>query len=163
MTSSRPERVRRRWPTIRLSSTEALSNRVVDWKVRAMPRRATSSVRSVVMSRPSKVIVPSLGLCTPLMRLKKVVLPAPLGPMMALILPFSMLVLTLLTAVLPPKRLVRCSISSTCRLLWTSVALRWWVLWAALRCATVRRRKPGGRGAPPRCRRCRWARRSPGR
>src|SRR4051812_40972203 len=49
----------------------------------------------------------------PLTRLKKVVLPAPLGPMMALTLPCSMVVVTSLTAVRPPKRLVTLRISST--------------------------------------------------
>eukprot|EP01136_Pigoraptor_vietnamica_P012860 Opistho-1_new@53223 len=115
-TSHRPERVRRRWPTIRLSSTVAMSNRVVVWKVRATPRRATSSVRSGTMSRPSNVMLPLVGLMTPPIRLKKVVLPAPFGPMMALILPRSIVVLTSFTAALPPKRLVRFLISSTAHL-----------------------------------------------
>src|SRR3990167_8947870 len=106
-TSSRPDFVRRRWPTMRLSSTEAISNSAVVWKVRATPRCATWSVRSEVTSWPSSVMVPEVGRCTPLMRLKNVVLPAPLGPMMALILPVSMVVLTSLTAASPPKRLVR--------------------------------------------------------
>src|SRR3954471_12620561 len=49
----------------------------------------------------------------PLTRLKKVVLPAPLGPMIALTLPCSMVVVTSLTAVRPPKRLETLRISST--------------------------------------------------
>lgn len=97
---------------MRLSSTLAMSNSAVVWKVRATPRRATSSVRSAVTSRPSSVMVPDVGRCVPLMRLKNVVLPAPLGPMIALILPGSMVVLTSLTAARPPKRLVRWLISS---------------------------------------------------
>src|SRR5690606_10763827 len=64
------------------------------------------------MSVPLNRIRPEVGLWVPATRLKKVVLPAPLGPMMALILPCSNSALTLLTAVRPPKRLVMFSILS---------------------------------------------------
>src|SRR2546427_832755 len=111
-TSHRPERVRSRWPTMRLSSTVARSNSAVVWKVRATPSFATWSVRSEVTSWPLKVMVPEVGLCTQLIRLKNVVLPAPLGPMMALMRPSSITVLTSLTAASPPKVLVRWSILS---------------------------------------------------
>src|ERR1700756_3469402 len=55
---------------------------------------------------------PELGRWVPLIRLKKVVLPAPFGPMIALILPASICVLTSSTATRPPKRLLSESISS---------------------------------------------------
>src|SRR5512140_1315207 len=64
------------------------------------------------MSRPSKAMVPELGGMVPLIRLKKVVLPAPLGPMIACTVPLSMWVDTSLTADSPPKRLVRLRTSS---------------------------------------------------
>ena len=44
------------------------------------------------------------------MALKKVVLPAPLGPMMLKIRPRSMSTVMLLTAVRPPKRFRRCGV-----------------------------------------------------
>jgi hypothetical protein len=47
-------------------------------------------------------MVPDDGGMVPPTRLKKVVLPAPLGPMMALTLPRSMVVVTALTA--PARR-----------------------------------------------------------
>ena len=43
------------------------------------------------MSRPSKVMVPEVGGKNPLIRLKKVVLPAPFGPMIAHSSPFATL------------------------------------------------------------------------
>src|SRR6478735_9832336 len=58
-------------------------------------------------------MLPLLGGIAPATRLKKVVLPAPLGPMIALILPCSTTVETSFTAARPPKRLVRFLISST--------------------------------------------------
>src|SRR5690606_19994982 len=94
---------------MRLSNTVACSNKCVVWKVRAMPRRATLSGVRRVMSCPLNKIRPEVGRWVPATRLKKVVLPAPLGPMMALIWPSSKWALTLLTAVRPPNRLVRFS------------------------------------------------------
>src|SRR5690606_30072352 len=58
---------------------------------------------------PSIRMRPELGLCTPEIRLKKVLLPAPLGPMMALILHASNSTLTSCTAARPPNILVRFS------------------------------------------------------
>src|SRR5665647_2901015 len=111
-TSHRHDWVRSRWPTIRLSRTVASSNRCVVWKVRAMPKRATWSGRIPVTSWPLNRMRPELGLWVPATRLKKVVLPAPLGPMMALTWPRAKRVLTWSTAVRPKNCLVRATTSS---------------------------------------------------
>lgn len=58
------------------------------------------------MSLSSKYIFPDEGGRAPVIRLKKVVLPEPLGPMIAFIEPFSTSRLTSLTAIRPPKFLV---------------------------------------------------------
>ena len=58
------------------------------------------------MSRPSKVMAPEVGGKNPLIRLKKVVLPAPFGPMMAHNSPLATLSETSRTATRLPNRLV---------------------------------------------------------
>ena len=55
------------------------------------------------MSSPSKIMRPELGRRNPLIRLKNVVLPAPLGPMMARNSPGSTVIDTSLTAMRLPK------------------------------------------------------------
>src|SRR5450830_2146707 len=77
-----------------------------------MPSRATWSGRRPVTSWPLNRMRPELGRCVPAIRLKKVVLPAPFGPMMALTWPRSKRVLTWSTAVRPKNSLVRSIISS---------------------------------------------------
>src|SRR5215470_223648 len=62
------------------------------------------------MSWPSKTMRPPVGRSTPVRQLKKVDLPAPLGPMMARISPRRTLTETLLSAVRPPKRIERPSV-----------------------------------------------------
>ena len=59
---------------------------------------------SPVMSSPLKTIRPELGRSTPVRQLKKVLLPAPFGPMMARILPGKTSKLTCDSAASPPKR-----------------------------------------------------------
>src|SRR5262245_20295664 len=58
------------------------------------------------MSRPKSRMCPPVTRCSPLIRLKRVVLPAPLGPMMARRSPRPTDRLTSLTAVSPPNDLV---------------------------------------------------------
>jgi hypothetical protein len=55
----------------------------VIWNVRTTPRRTRRCGASVVMSRPSRRIVPEVGSSTPVSRLMSVVLPAPFGPISA--------------------------------------------------------------------------------
>src|SRR5258706_16385374 len=56
---------------------------LVTWKLRARPRRAMRYGRSPAISRPWRRIEPCEGTSRPLIRLKSVDLPAPLGPMIA--------------------------------------------------------------------------------
>jgi hypothetical protein len=50
------------------------------WKVRAMPALATSCTRRRLVGLPPSSKLPASGMYSPVMTLKKVVLPAPLGP-----------------------------------------------------------------------------------
>ena len=57
------------------------------WNVRVRPARVIRSGRQPAMSCPSKVIRPPAGGTTPLMHWKAVVLPAPFGPISAVMVP----------------------------------------------------------------------------
>ena len=82
-----------------------LSNSWLIWKVRTIPRPTRSLGASVLMSSPSSTMRPALGCSTPVSRLMKVVLPAPLGPISAWRAPFFKSRLTPLVATMPPKRI----------------------------------------------------------
>src|SRR5215207_10362999 len=71
-----------------------------------MPRRVIWSGRRRWMGVPSNKISPSSHLANPVMQLKKVVLPAPLGPIILTMDLSGISKLTALTATRPPKRLV---------------------------------------------------------
>ncbi len=77
------------------------------WKVRASPCPKIASGRIPAMARPSKAIVPASGLRLPATRLKKVVLPAPFGPISPWIAPGATASDAPSTAFNPPKRLTR--------------------------------------------------------
>ena len=68
--------------------------------------------RSPVRSRPFSRTEPALARNWPEIRLKYVVLPAPLGPTMAVKVPGAKPQLTLSTATCPPKRIVSAWVSS---------------------------------------------------
>src|SRR5215469_15725895 len=72
-----------------------------------MPRWARSRLGSPVMSRPKKAIEPPSARSSPMMRLKSVVLPAPLGPMMRRRSPGSTARSTAAVTRSPPKDLAR--------------------------------------------------------
>jgi transcription-repair coupling factor (superfamily II helicase) len=74
------ERLRISAATSTLSRAERLPNASRRWKVRAMPSRARRYGRRPVTSSPSSRTRPPLGVCSPVITLKSVVLPAPLGP-----------------------------------------------------------------------------------
>ena len=78
-----------------------------------MPAREIRLGGSPVMSAPLSRMRPEVGRSTPVTQLKNVLLPAPFGPMMARISPRRISRLTLLSAVSPPKRMVRPSVRST--------------------------------------------------
>src|SRR6185312_676261 len=80
---------RRKAPTMTFSSTVMSSKVAGTWKVRPMPSRAWAAAEALVTSIPSKTMRPSLGRRSPAMQLKKVDLPAPLGPMRPTISPLS--------------------------------------------------------------------------
>ena len=63
------------------------SKSCVFWKVRARPARTTSRGLRPTISAPSKSTDPSSGRSNPVSALNSVDLPAPLGPMSALIVP----------------------------------------------------------------------------
>src|SRR3954462_11897650 len=90
-------------PTCTFSSAVIVRNSLMFWNVRAMPALVTRSGRLAVMSLPLNRTLPVVGLYRPVMQLKKVVLPAPLGPISET-MPFSgTLKSTSLTATRPPK------------------------------------------------------------
>ena len=93
-------------PSFMLSSTESRARALVSWNVRTIPRRAMRYDVSPSRVSPSNDHVPELGLSKPVSRLKNVVLPAPLGPMSAVMAPRSTSKWSTSTAVRPPKRRV---------------------------------------------------------
>src|SRR5512137_949789 len=77
-----------------------------------MPSEATSCDGRPQTSRSRKRMLPRLGLMTPVRQLKRVVLPAPFGPMMLRIEPPSTEKLTPSTALRPAKCFVSALTSS---------------------------------------------------
>src|SRR5262245_36667433 len=104
---------RRNAPIITLSSTDIDSNVSGTWKVRAMPRRARASGANRVTSRPSKCTVPEVGCRSPVRQLKKVDLPAPLGPMRPKTSPSMTATEASSTALNAPKAIVSWRASSS--------------------------------------------------
>src|SRR6266850_5574668 len=97
------------------SYTVSLGKMLVRWKERPMPSRQRSCGAMPVTSRPLKLMLPASGRRWPVIRLKSVVLPAPLGPMMALTEPRGTEKLTPPTAWKPSKLLRSSRTSSTRR------------------------------------------------
>ena len=75
-------------PRSMLSITVSRDRLLVSWKVRTIPLRARRCGGVLVIVAPAKVHVPPSALSKPLRTLKNVDLPAPLGPMSAVIAPF---------------------------------------------------------------------------
>src|SRR5260221_1379441 len=93
------------------SSTVRLGNTAEIWNERITPRRATSAGFSRVMSWPLKRIVPRVGCRNLVSRLKVVVLPAPLGPISAWMVPRPTRRSTSSTATKPLNSFVRPRVS----------------------------------------------------
>ena len=75
-----------RWPfapSFMFSSTVSRPSALVSWKVRTWPMRATLNAGTPESDLPSKIQVPASGLSKPVSRLNSVVLPAPFGPISA--------------------------------------------------------------------------------
>src|SRR5438093_1010598 len=94
------------------SSAFRLAKSWTFWKVRARPATAMRCGGQPVMSEPSKRMRPALGVRRPEITLKVVVLPAPLGPIIAVTAPRSRANETWETATSPPKRMVTPSATS---------------------------------------------------
>ena len=83
------------------------------WCARAIPWRATMLGALPVISAPSNLMRPELGVVTPLIRLKTVDFPAPFGPIRPRSSPALRLKLRPPTASTPPKRLLKSMTSSS--------------------------------------------------
>src|SRR5215475_10795608 len=112
--SARPSSSSLRWPP---DSVPASSPASGDRKTRTRPARATRSPRHPSIRRPAKRMVPRSGLRKPEARLKTVVLPAPFGPITAVIEPSATAKEAPSTAATPPKALPTLSSSSSTALL----------------------------------------------
>jgi hypothetical protein len=66
-----------------------------------------------VVSLPKNFTVPEVDGFNPVMALRKVVLPAPFGPIKPMTSPWCNVMETLLTAINPPNFLVKFSVSNT--------------------------------------------------
>src|SRR5690554_1564629 len=93
------------------SITVMRESALVSWNVRTMPALATLPAGSPASERPLKDHSPLSGLSKPVRRLNSVVLPAPLGPIRAVILPRWTSRWSTSTATMPPK--ARCTPSAT--------------------------------------------------
>src|ERR1700720_3534779 len=82
-----------------------------------MPRRQSRGTGSPVTVSPAKRTLPWLGFNVPVIRLNKVDLPAPLGPMTARTSPSATRIVTRSTATMPPKRRVSSLISRSATIL----------------------------------------------
>src|SRR6266545_654449 len=88
------------------SSTVSRGNTLVSWNDCTRPLRATVCGRLPPMLFPRNVTSPCVGLCTPVSSRKRVVLPAPFGPMIEWMLPSATSRSTSLTASNVPNRFV---------------------------------------------------------
>ncbi len=77
------------------------------WNVRSRPARVMASGVRPAISCPAKRTLPPSGRSTPLMHWKAVVLPAPLGPISAVMVPARTAKLAPRRACTPPKERVR--------------------------------------------------------
>src|SRR6266403_1983418 len=82
-----------------------------------MPCWQIRGVGNPVSRWPTNRTTPWLGLITPVIRLNKVDLPAPLGPMTARTSPSATRIVTRSTATMPPKRRVSSLISRSATIL----------------------------------------------
>ena len=94
---------RRCAPIATFSSTLMSGTSLTCWKVLAMPSFATSCGGALSMFLPCTEMVPPEEVSTPVIRLKVVLLPAPLGPIRATISRAWTSKETSLTAITPPN------------------------------------------------------------
>src|SRR5262245_7621622 len=94
-----------------LSSTDIPASAFVSWNVRTIPWRAIRYDAHPATSTPSKRQLPSSARSKPVRTLKRVVLPAPFGPISAVIVCGMTRRSSTDTATSPPKRRTTCSTS----------------------------------------------------
>ena len=92
-------------PTWTFSSALICEKSLMFWNVRPMPSFVIVCGGRNEISVPSKTIEPEVGLYTPVSWLKKVVLPAPFGPMSDTIAPRGIVKSTSSVATSPPNSL----------------------------------------------------------
>src|SRR3954471_18106070 len=109
---------------VALSSTDIDSKVSGTWKVRARPSRARSSGGFFETSWPAKETMPEVSGRSPVRQLKKVDLPAPLGPIRPRMSPSSTDTEASSTALKAPNALVteRASISMAAHWSWPGLA-----------------------------------------
>ena len=90
-------------PSFMFSITLSRVSALVSWKVRTIPSRATSCAATLRRLWPSKVPDPVSATSNPVIRLKKVVLPAPLGPISEVMTPRWISRWSTSTAISPPN------------------------------------------------------------
>ena len=90
-------------PSFMFSSTVSSPRALVSWKVRTCPICATLWAGTPARLAPEKDQVPVSGLSKPVSRLNRVVFPAPLGPIRAVIAPLGISTWSTSTAVRPPN------------------------------------------------------------
>src|SRR6056300_109265 len=90
-------------PSFIFSRTVSRPNAFVSWNVRTWPIFATLCAGTPARSFPEKDHVPVSGLSKPVSRLKRVVFPAPLGPIRAVMAPRGISTCSTSTATRPPN------------------------------------------------------------
>ena len=105
---SSPRPCSRNWAAKRrFSRKDSSKNRLVIWNERANPALSIRLGATPVTSMPPKRTLPAVGCSAPLIRLNKLLLPAPFGPIKAVIAPCCASKLTWLTAYMAPKRTLK--------------------------------------------------------
>ena len=90
-------------PSFMFSITDIFVRLLVNWNVRTIPIEAVLCATTFANERPSKRHSPVSGVSKPVSKLNNVVLPAPLGPIKAVIEPRCTSTCSTSTAVTPPK------------------------------------------------------------
>ena len=127
--------LRRYAPKATFSSTVISGIIFTCWKVREMPCCAMPREGKPARDWPRQRTPPEVSGKTPVIRLKVVLLPAPLGPIKPTISPASMWKLTSLTATKPPNSFRTWSTSNS---RWPLGGLGSWAIWSASVQSTLR-------------------------
>ena len=102
--------------TTTFSSTDSPARSRLIWNVRATPFLVIRCGGRPSIRAPSNRMAPASGRCRPLIRLNTVVLPAPFGPISAVMLPCATANEQPSTARMPPNDLLRSRISKSAKI-----------------------------------------------